>query len=212
MTRPSLPPERERLHARMGPALRVGLKALAAAMVIAYPLLVYAWLGHMPPYWLASLLLLASSLRLIWRRDLPTKATCGVAALVVIWSVLSPDGVALRSYPVLINALMLTIFATSLRRGPSIVERLARIQEPDLPPEAIAYTRKVTQVWCGFFIANGAMAAATAIWANTAVWALYNGLIAYALMGTLGAGEWLIRQRVRRRPKPSHPAHQTTVT
>ena len=29
-------------------------------------------------------------------------------------------------------------------------------------------------------------------------WALYTGLISYGLIGLLFAGEWLIRQRVRR--------------
>lgn len=193
-------------------ALNVSLKVLAAAVVIAYPVLVYASIGRLPPYWLAALLLLASSLRLIWRRDRLTVVTWGAAAAVVLWTALSPDGMALRSYPVLINALMLTVFATSLRHGPSVVERLARLSEPDLPPQAIAYTRTVTVVWCGFFIANGAMAAATALWASTAVWALYNGLIAYLLMGLLGGGEWLIRQRVRRQHEAAPAASSAPLS
>lgn len=193
-------------------ALNISLKVLAAAVVIAYPVLVYACIGRLPPYWLAALLLLASSLRLIWRRDRLTVVTWGAAAAVVLWTALSPDGMALRSYPVLINALMLTVFATSLRHGPSVVERLARLREPDLPPQAIAYTRTVTVVWCGFFIANGAMAAATALWASTAVWALYNGLIAYLLMGVLGGGEWLIRQRVRRQHEAAPAASSAPLS
>ena len=61
----------------------------------------------------------------------------------------------------------------------------------------MAYTRKVTQVWCGFFVLNGGLALGTALWASDATWALYNGLIAYGLMGVLFAGEWVVRRRVR---------------
>ena len=63
----------------------------------------------------------------------------------------------------------------------------------------VAYTRRVTQVWCVFFAANAVVSAATALWADAAGWALYNGLIAYVAMGLLMAGEWLVRRRVRAR-------------
>ncbi|MWT62322.1 DNA gyrase subunit B, partial [Escherichia coli] len=32
--------------------------------------------------------------------------------------------------------------------------------------------------------------------ADIRLWTLWNGMIAYLLMGTLMAGEWLVRQRV----------------
>ena len=105
----------------------------------------------------------------------------------------------LKLYPALVNAAMLLLFGLSLRFPPTAVERLARLQEPDLPPEAVAYTRRVTQMWCGFFILNGGIAVITALWSSERVWALYNGLIAYVLMGALFAGEWLVRQRVKAR-------------
>jgi len=61
----------------------------------------------------------------------------------------------------------------------------------------VAYTRRVTQVWCGFFVLNGSVALVTALWASDATWALYNGLISYCLMGCLFAGEWLVRRKVK---------------
>ena len=69
----------------------------------------------------------------------------------------------------------------------------------DLAPAAVAYTRRVTQVWCGFFVFNGAVSLGTALWGSPAAWALYNGLLAYVLMGVLFGGEWLLRQRVKAR-------------
>ena len=118
----------------------------------------------------------------------------GVTFIVLIWG----EQLGLKFYPVMMNLGFLVLFASSLFSPVSFVERLARIREPDLPPQAVIYTRKVTWVWSGFFLVNGTIAAFTALWATDAVWMLYNGMIAYLLMGTLAAGEWLFRQRVLR--------------
>jgi uncharacterized membrane protein len=57
----------------------------------------------------------------------------------------------------------------------------------------------VTQVWCIFFAVNGALALVTALWASAATWSLYNGVIAYLLMGLLFAGEYGVRCHFKRR-------------
>ena len=84
----------------------------------------------------------------------------------------------------------------------TMVERLARLTTPDLPEQGVRYTRKVTLVWCLFFIANGACSGWTIWQGDLALWSLYNGLISYLLMGALMGGEWLIRQRVMKRGTP----------
>jgi uncharacterized membrane protein len=78
-----------------------------------------------------------------------------------------------------------------------VIERIARMMDPDLPPEGVRYTRRVTWVWVGFFCFNGLLSAALTLWAPLHWWTLYNGLIAYLLMGVLFVGEWLLRRRVR---------------
>jgi uncharacterized membrane protein len=93
---------------------------------------------------------------------------------------------------------MLVIFSWSLLSPPSLIERLARLQHPDLPSAGIIYTRRVTQVWCGFFIVNGAIALATAVWSSFEFWSLYNGVIAYLLMGILLGGEYVIRMKTQK--------------
>ena len=105
----------------------------------------------------------------------------------------------LRWYPVLISGFMLVLFSLSLKYGPPMVERLARLREPQLPPEAIRYTRQVTVAWSVFFFCNGLCAALLTLWAPLNWWMLYTGLISYGLIGLMFAIEWLIRQRVRGR-------------
>jgi uncharacterized membrane protein len=49
-----------------------------------------------------------------------------------------------------------------------------------------------------FFLINGAIALATALWASEAVWSLYTGVISYGLMGALFGIEFLVRLRFKR--------------
>ena len=76
-----------------------------------------------------------------------------------------------------------------------MIERFARLQDPNLPEVAISYTRKITKIWRVFFIVNGATSIITTQ-LNIEYWTLYNGFISYILMGTLLGGEWLYRKMV----------------
>ncbi|EEA00473.1 conserved hypothetical protein [Burkholderia sp. H160] len=117
--------------------------------------------------------------------------SCASTAIVVTDSEL-----LLRFYPSLVNLGLLIAFGATLVRGPSMIEKFARLGSPDLPPGAVRYTRRVTQVWCGFFVLNGAFSVYTALYWSRASWSLYNGLIAYGLIGALLAGEYVWRRLV----------------
>ncbi len=169
---------------------------LFVLLSLAYPLAVYAGMARYGTRALAGLLMAMALLRALQSRNAQWLAVAAGAAVLALAAWYSGDGLPLKLYPALVNAVLLLVFATSLWSPPSAVERIARLREPDLPPAGVAYTRRVTQVWCGFFLLNGAIAVATALWASDRTWALYNGLIAYVLIGLLFAGEWLVRRRV----------------
>nr|WP_217911447.1 hypothetical protein [Myxococcus sp. AM011] len=171
--------------------------ALLGVLSLAYPLLVYWGLGRFEPRWMAVPLVGMAVVRAVATRERVWLVTAAGALVLAGTSMLGNHALPLKLYPVLVNAMLLAVFATSLVYPPSVIERLARLREPELPPSGVAYTRRVTQVWCGFFVVNGSIALGTALWASDATWALYNGLIAYGLMGVLFAGEWLVRRRVR---------------
>jgi len=180
-----------------GLARMAGLALLLAGL--AYPFAVYFGIEHLSPRVFAALLGALWLARLLSSERVASRATAVVALLFCLALALLDDDVLLRWYPVLINAAMLALFAGSLFVGMPVIERLARLQEPDLAEAGVRYTRQVTKVWVGFFVINGTIAAALTLWAPLAWWTLYNGLIAYLLMGLLFAGEWLVRQRVRGR-------------
>ena len=175
------------------------MTVLTAAITLLYPLAIWFGHGQVEPRWLAGLLLLAAATRL------PALKLSGVArwsvagALVLvacaIWSNLL---LPLKLYPVLVNMALLAGFGYSLTTPVSAVERMARLRGADFPPVAQAYMRTVTQVWCGFFVLNGAIALGTALWASEAVWSLYTGVISYVLMAELFGAEYLVRLRFKR--------------
>ncbi|WP_448683256.1 hypothetical protein [Pseudomonas nicosulfuronedens] len=174
----------------------VGLGLLLAGLL--YPFAIYFGIDHLSPKFFALLLgglWFARSLGSGQRPGQRWMALAAVAFCMLLWFVNEPH--LLRWYPVLISAGLLSLFALSLKFGPPLVERLARLREPELPPHAVRYTRRVTQAWVLFFLGNGLIAAALTLWAPLAWWTLYNGLISYLLMGVLFAVEWLVRQRVR---------------
>jgi len=54
-------------------------------------------------------------------------------------------------------------------------------------------------VWVAFFALNGTASALLAEWGPLSWWTFYNGILAYSVMGALFIGEWVFRQRLRRR-------------
>ncbi|RQM66689.1 hypothetical protein [Aeromonas media] len=197
------------------PAMMRWLSWLAGGALLLYPLAVYWGLTHAGQTPLLLGLLLIFSLRLLpgllkgrvrlgplpewlWLGRLLACIGLGLTLLSALFSARH----WLLYYPLAVSLALLCLFGWSLTRPMSLVERLARLQDPALPAAAIGYTRRVTQVWCGFFVINGALAAFTIWHGDLALWSLYNGLISYALMGGLMGAEYLVRRRLLKRLAP----------
>ena len=186
---------------------RTSLSIAVVVALAAYPLLVYATIGRFGPSGVAAILGAVCFLRLVvlrlrgrpslggWYLELVCLGGLLLAA-VSFW--LDSTGAVLY-YPMLVNAALLLVFAASLVSPPSVIERIARLSDPDLPPAGVVYTRRVTVAWTVFFLLNGAAAFYTARFTPLETWALYNGLIAYVLIGVLFAIELAIRRIVRAR-------------
>ncbi|QLF94301.1 hypothetical protein HW090_14295 [Pseudomonas sp. ABC1] len=175
------------------------LVLLLALVGVLYPFAVYFGMEHLSPRLFALLLgglWLVRSLSSLGKPGNRWMSLCALAFCLLLG--LLDEPALLRWYPVLVSGLLLALFSLSLRFGPPLVERMARLSEPELPEVAVRYTRRVTQVWALFFLLNGMAVIALALWAPLSWWTLYTGLISYALMGLLFAVEWLVRQRVRR--------------
>jgi len=183
--------------------MNIILKVFVGIAAVIYPIAVFFGLQYFEPKYIALLLAAIIAFRLLpdtsgsklmKKNQLVIISLVGFIIVVFTWFSNSSSG--LKLYPVALNILLFFIFAASLRYPPTIIERFARIQQPQLPQSGISYTRKVTQVWCVFFIVNGVIAFYTAMYASMEQWTLYNGLISYIAMGCLMIGELAFRKFV----------------
>ncbi|MDR1996726.1 MAG: hypothetical protein LBQ83_00110 [Candidatus Margulisbacteria bacterium] len=171
-------------------------------LAVLYPGLVYWGLSRGVPLRFLTIPLLiavagqiagqsALALRLVW---------LVLAVLLSLGLGVYQNPLFLKLYPALISLLFLGAFGLSLSGGESIIEKFARRSGAPLDNRARAYCRKVTLCWCAFFVFNLLMSLTSAFFLPLEWWTLYNGLIAYLLMGCLFAGEWLVRRQVSQRP------------
>ncbi len=179
------------------------IRVLGVTLAVAYPLCVYIGLTR----WsarsvglLVLVLLLPVTLGRVSQLDRQARVvvlsppTCvGALALAAVWL---DDARFILALPVLVSAVLLATFAATLRAPVSMVERYARLVQSRLTKAEVAHCRQVTAVWCGFFVFNGAVAGALALWQSTGWWAVYTGVISYGLMGALFVAEFALR-RVR---------------
>ena len=180
----------------------MGLKRLLPVLSwLLYPIVIFFGLRLTEPRYVALMLVVILLLRrnrqaarLLASLSRVDLAVLTGLLLLAVSTAVSNSELLLRLYPAAVNLGMLLLFGGSLLFPPSMIERFARLGEADLPPAAIGYTRRVTQIWCIFFVGNGALAICTALYASRDDWALYNGCIAYLLMGALFGGEWLFRR------------------
>ncbi|HUQ53137.1 MAG TPA: hypothetical protein VM692_13010 [Gammaproteobacteria bacterium] len=192
---------------RLFPTVGTLVSVAVVLALAAYPLVVYTTIGRFGPTGVAALLAAVCLARLvILKLRAPASfgggyltAVCVGGLLLAAASFWLDSTGAVLYYPVLVNAALLVVFAASLVSPPSAIERIARLRDPDLPPAAVVYTRRVTIVWAVFFALNGAAALYTALCTTLETWALYNGLIAYVLIGALFAAELAIRTAVKSR-------------
>jgi uncharacterized membrane protein len=181
---------------------RVALSGFVIALSIAYPLVVFALDARVPAiaFALAACgLLFLRAMQTPLPVDRPIRFSM-IAAIVLIVGLTQVDSqVAAKAYPVVISGGLAFLFGASLRRPPSLVERMAELGGETLSPAIRLYCRRVTMVWALWLAINTFIAAALAIFGSLEAWALWTGLLSYLVMGLIFAVEFTLRRFVRRR-------------
>ncbi|GAB2701747.1 COG4648 family protein [Aliiglaciecola aliphaticivorans] len=173
------------------------LTLVVIILSISYPFVVYFGLQKIEGKWLIPFVFSILALRWCASGESSERNVILITLLVMGCVIMfAGQQLGLKFYPVMMNLSFFVLFAGSLFTATPIVEKFARLKEPELPNKAVVYTRKVTVAWSIFFVFNGSIACFTALFSTDEVWMLYNGLVAYVLMGILGISEWLIRQHV----------------
>lgn len=188
---------------------------LGVLLALVYPLVVYVGLTRGSTRVAAAIMLGGVALTLVprLRGFTAARAASVLAAPLVVCALVgaaaaTDDARFLLALPVLVSAVLLIGFGASLRPASTpMIERFARLIDPDLPPARAAHCRQVTWAWCGFFVVNGAVALALGALAPLAWWALWTGLLSYVAMGLL----FMVELVVRRRRFPDAPGLLATV-
>lgn len=186
--------------------MRIALTIFNAALAVLYPVAVWWSLTHYSARAVGviaiavvvPLLLLRVALtpkeRRARREDVIAALRVPMVVLALLFlGVVFDDARFVFVLPVLISLALLTVFGASLKTVP-MIERFARMHEPELTPAKQAHCRQATWVWCGFFVVNAAIAGTLAFTGPALWWAAYAGGIAYALMGLLFVAEYVVRK------------------
>ena len=172
-------------------------RILFGVLLALYPFAIYLCISS-GNILVAALLLAATALLQAFSTNTKTSRICAVGACALAVTAASVNTeLPVKFYPVIVNLIWLLVFSFSLA-GESVIEKFAKLKEPQLSEKGRRYCRKVTVVWCVFFIINGSLALDSAINRSDVWWALYNGLIAYALIGLMFVVEWLVRRRIQK--------------
>ncbi len=179
--------------------MRVLGAALNVILAVAYPIAIWValtrWSARQTGLLILALVVPALVLR-YWRADrehlLAVLRVPLVVLGVLLLAVFTDQERFFFLIPVLINLGLFAAFASSLR-GVPLIERFARMQEPDLSEPKQRHCRQMTVAWCVFFVANATVAAGLSM-APMAWWAAYNGGIAYVLIGLMFVGEYVLRR------------------
>ncbi len=166
------------------PAVYVAL----VAGQLSFPFLALWGALHMHPLWLFTAAIGLTVLRFALARR--SETDFALPQLIFYLTVMALAFLAISDQAYLLHPFAMSgsfalTFWISLLNGRPIIESLARLREPDLPPSAIAYTKRLTQIWLIFLILNSLVAAATAFFAPIEIWAFYNGALFYCLAGIL---------------------------
>ncbi len=182
------------------PTWRIAMGILQAVFILAYPFIVYLAYRRFETRTAGGVLLglVALSLALqirgpagdLWQL---VREHLGLVLLIGL-AILTGERFVLQLLPMAVSLFLLGTFGWSLRAGPPLVERFARLVDPDLPDFCVPYCRKVTIFWCVFLAANALCAGLFAWLGSFEAWALYTGFVAYLLLGTAFAGEFILRK------------------
>ena len=144
------------------------------------------------------------------KKNLRLLASAGLLLFAGIFCLATGKTLFIKLYPVLMNLIFLFTFGSTLFLPPNICFRFACLAQKNLSKSHIArrvekYCFKVTLIWCAFFSLNGTVALYTVFWKSDKIWSIYNGGIAYVLMGLLFTVEFLVRMVVNSKmPKLSY--------
>lgn len=188
----------------MSARARFGLGAL---LTVAYAFAAHALMTRAPASPLALLALLGPMVGLglvnLWRKGLRWFAALGFG--LALWLMLQSTGEGAIAPPQLlylaqhagIHAGLCLWFGATLRGGrTALITAIALRLHRNMQPAMRDYTRRVTQVWTGYFAAMVLLSLGLYQWAPFSAWSLFANLWTPVSACALFVGEFVLRYRL----------------
>lgn len=173
------------------------LVVLVALVSLLYPALVYIGVGRVSPLVFALILAGVGFAKFYFADGVKDKSQWLLLSVAVVYSAMlafSGSDQLLRLYPAVISVCLGAAFVASLYQRESLIERLARLAGETITQRAKRYTGRLSLIWGLLLFANAAVATYLAYFGSLELWALYTGLLSYAIFAVFFALEFLYRQ------------------
>ena len=118
----------------------------------------------------------------------------GIVIILLLGAVFYQDMMA-KLIPIIIQLSLMLFFGKTLLKdkGPSLIERFASLEFPEIPPVLQRYCRHLTIMWTGFFAFNVVACVILALFAPVEWWAIFTGVLIFALTAVLMIAEYIWR-------------------
>ena len=118
----------------------------------------------------------------------------GIVTILFLGAAFYQDIMA-KLIPIFIQLSLMLFFGKTLLKdkGPSLIERFAQLEFPNVPPVLSRYCRHLTIMWTGFFAFNVLACAILAISAPVEWWAIYTGVLIFVLTALIMIAEYIWR-------------------
>ncbi len=103
-----------------------------------------------------------------------------------------------KFYPVCANLTVFFVFFLSLFSKETVIQKFAKMVDGELSKNALKYTRNLTYIWCILAFFNFVVSLIT-VFLSEEIWALFNGLISYILIGSLFLVEYIVRSILKKK-------------
>jgi len=167
-------------------------KLLGVVLIVLYPFVVYKFLGSgMSLRYMAVMILF---MVLCHYRRWHNYFFLSLGLLLIVLLLITNRPFFLKLYPVLMNSGVALLFLLSLKDRP-LIASFAEKMGYKITPDVLAYTQKATLGW-GIFMSFNTLFSVITLFTSDFIWAIYNGFIAYILIGFFFLIELYCRRRM----------------
>ncbi|GFO71586.1 hypothetical protein BJAS_P1201 [Bathymodiolus japonicus methanotrophic gill symbiont] len=177
--------------------MQIILRIIISVVVLLYPFLVYRGVQEGGVWFAHAVIAGIYFYQAVKTRKTPVRVQKLVIVLSLLVGTIFYQELVAKLIPIIIQLTLMLFFGKTLLKGkgPSLVERFARLDFPDQPMPLILvnYCRNLTLVWAGFFAFNVVTCVVLALFAPVEWWAVFTGVLIFLLSVLLMVAEYFWR-------------------